>query len=189
MNADLYFSLCADRRSPLFSLMQSLNSHFTSYCLLVQVLLDKWSTIQGYLALSYWILLQPANSTFYSESAHRLVLVHVRSPDDAFLLLYMEAGDVAVQRIAEQGLALQAKHIEVPASVRQVLALLRALHQFLKSTSAEHGIDGTVRHLHIAKAHDARGYAVTLRHLKLRFSVRSHADDVRAVPQVVYLQL
>ena len=113
MNADLYFfsvqigeALYFLRASAPVSvvcvlLMQSLNSHFTSYCLLVQVLLDKWSTIQGYLALSYWILLQPGNAAFYSESAHRLVLVHVRSPDDAFLLLYMEAGDVAVQRIAE----------------------------------------------------------------------------------------
>ena len=96
---------------------------------------------------------------------------------------------MSVQHVAAQRFALQAEHIDVPTAFGQVLALLRMLLQFLERPSAECGVDGTVRHLYIAKAHNACRDAVTLRYLEAWLSVGAHANGVpHAVPQVVYLQ-
>lgn len=114
----------------------------------------------------------------------RFVLVHIRSKDDALLLIHRDAINKMVKHIATERFALQAKHINVLTAIHMD-ALPGILCHLLERTSVEHGIDGAVCYLNIAESHDAGRDAIALGNFELRLTVRTNAHCAGAVFQMI----
>ena len=79
---------------------------------------------------------------------------------------------------------MQTEYIDVLPAI-YLDAFLSVLHNLLERASVEHGINGFVRDLHIAKTHNARRNTIAFGNLELRFTVKTDAHHVRTVLQVI----
>ena len=97
---------------------------------------------------------------FHCILYYRFILVYIRSKNRPFLLIYRDAIDTMVEYIFTERFSFQVEYINILSTIH-LDAFPCILGYFFKRTSVKDGINGTVRHLHIAEAHDARRNAIT----------------------------